>query len=269
MPNNNNQKIGLGEAASRFLVKLSAEEAAASQPEIYRFVRWYGWDRPLSNLTAPEVSNYAEQLSLSDTDYARKLEQIRAFLVHAKKEGWSQTNLSVHLKSKKSKASLSAQVKQGLPEIVTLTRQGFAELEAELAKLKVKRQEIIDEMRRAAADKDFRENAPLDAAREQRGLIEGRIKKLEKTLKLATVINNEPKRTLKINISDTVVLRDPASGEEMTCIIVHSREADPAQGKISNASPIGKALIGRSEGESVEVTVPAGKLRYQIKRIVR
>ncbi len=261
--------ITLGEAASHFLAKLSTEEAAASQGEVYRFVRWYGGDRSLTSLTAPEVANYAEQLSSSDTDYGRKLELIRAFLAHVKKEGWSQTNLATHLKSKKGKAALSARAQRGLPETISLTQQGYTELGAELANLKIKRQGVIDEVRRAAADKDFRENAPLDAAREQRSLIEGRIKELEATLKLATVINNKPKPTLKIGISDSVVLCDLASGEEMTCVIVHPREADAAQGKISNASPLGKAIIGRSEGEVIELTAPAGKVRFQIKRIVR
>ena len=264
-----NQNPSLSEAASRFLANLPAEEREISQQAVYRFVRWYGWERPFAGLTAPEVANYAERLSLSDTDYIKKLELIRAFLVYAKKAGWSSTNLAVHLKTKKGKTRLQSSVRQDLSETISLTPQGYAELEAELAALRSKRPQAIDEMRRAAADKDFSENAPLDAAKEQRGQLEGRIKELEEALKSATVIGEKQKKTLKVSIGDSIVLCDLASGEELRYMIVHPREVDPTTGKISSASPIGKAVIGRGQGEVVEVTAPAGKLRYQIKQVER
>ena len=267
MVNSDSQNPSLGEAAGLFLARLSSKEREASQTEVYKFVRWYGWERPLAGLTAPEVANYAERLSLSDTDYAKKLELIHAFLTYAKKAGWSKTNLANHLKAKKVKAGSLPSVRQGLPEAVTLTQQGYAELEAELAELKRKRPQLIEEVRRAAADKDFRENAPLAAAREQRGHLEGRIRELEETLKAASIISGDEKSGLKANIGDSIVLCDLTSGEELDYMIVDPKEVDPTQGKISIASPLGKALIGRGEGEIAEVTVPAGKLRYQIKRV--
>jgi len=267
MVNSGSQNPSLGEAAGRFLAKLSPGERETSQQEIYKFVRWYGWERPFAGLTAPEVANYAEQLSLSDTDYTRKLELIRAFLIYVKKEGWSKPNLAAHLKAKKVKTGTQPLARQGLPETIPLTKHGHAELEAELATLKSKRPQLIEEMRRAAADKDFRENAPLAAAREQRGHLEGRIRELEETLKAATIINKEQKSTAKVSIGDSLVLCDLASGEELRYMIVNPREVDPTQGKISSASPLGKALIGRGEGEIVEIAAPVGKLRYQIKQV--
>jgi len=267
MANGGSQNPSLGEAASLFLAKLSPEERGISQTEVYKFVRWYGWERPLAGLSAPEVANYAERLSLSDTDYARKLELIRAFLTYAKKVGWSKTNLAIHLKAKKGKAGAQSSVRWGLPETVALTQQGYAKMEAELDDLKRKRPQLIEEMRRAAADKDFRENAPLAAAREQRGHLEGRIRELEETLKAATTVNGEQKSGLKVTIGVRIVLGDLTSGEELHYMLVDPREVDPTQGKISSVSPLGKALIGRGEGEIVEVAVPAGKLRYQVKHI--
>ena len=261
------QGLSLGEAASRFLASLLPEGREISQQEIYKFVRWYGWERPLAELTPPEVGNYAERLSLSDTDYMRKLELIRAFLVYAKKEGWSKINLATHLKTKKGKTRLQSSVKRGSQQDLSLTQQGYAKLEAELTVLKSKRPQAIDEMRKAAADKDFRENAPLEAARKERGYLEGRIKELEEVLKLATIIDDKQKALLKVNIGDRVILHDLASGEELRYTIVSPREVDPAKGKISNASPIGKAIIGRSQGEVVEAMTPAGKFRYQIKQV--
>jgi transcription elongation factor GreA len=263
-----NQAPGLGEAATRFLAGLSPEEREASQQEVYRFVRWYGRERPLAGLTAPEVANYAERLSLSDTNYTKKLELIRAFLVYAKKEGWSKTSLASQLKAKKSKTLTKSSSRRGVSQAVSLTQQRYDELKAELEVLKGKRLESIDEIRRAAADKDFRENAPLEAARERRGQIEGQIEEVEETLKSAVIIDGKGKKdTLKVGIGDSVVLLDLASGREVRYTIVSPREVDPTQGKISSVSPIGRALIGCSQGEVVEVVAPAGKLRYQISQV--
>lgn len=263
-----NQAWSLGESAVQFLGGLSPRERETSQPEVYKFVRWYGWERPLATLTAPEVASYAEQLSLSDTDYARKLELIRAFLAYAKKEGWSRTNLASHLKTKKAKAGPPV-AGRSLREAISLTRQRYEELEAELADLKGKRHELIDEIRRAAADKDFRENAPLAAAREQRGHVEGRIRELEETLKLATIIEEKREPAFKTGVGDSIILSDLSSGEEVRYMIVDPREVDPSRGKISIASPLGRALLGRRDGEVIEISVPVGKLRYRIQRVER
>ncbi len=262
------RELALGEAASSFLAKLTPEGRAASQPEVNRFVRWFGRERPLAGLTAREVANYAEQLSLSNTDYDRKLELLRAFLVRAKKEGWSPTNFAVHLKPKKVKNSRAVSV-PGLPESVALTRPGHAALNAGLANLKSERLQVTEDIRRAAADKDFRENAPYHAARERKGHIEGRIREIEETLKFAVIIDQEQKASLKAVIGGSVILCDLTSGKELNCMIVHPKEVDPTRGKISSASPIGRAVLGRGEGEVVEVMVPAGKLRYQIKQVKR
>jgi len=263
------QNLSLGEAATRFLASLPSGEEAGVQQEVYRFARWYGWEQAISELTAPEVANYAEHLSLSDADYKKKLKLIQAFLVYAKKEEWIKNNLSTHLKAKKGKAKLQPSFRQSSRETISLTQQGYDALKAELDALKSKRFEAIDEMRRAAADKDFRENAPLEAAREQRGHLEGQIKGLEETLKSAVVIGEKREVALKVSLGDSIILRDLASGEELHYTMVNSQEVDPTKGKISNVSPIGKAIIGRNQGEIIEITVPAGKLRYQIEQVGR
>jgi len=259
--------LRLGDAVAYFLAGLSSDKKEVSQPEINKFVQWYGRERPLASLAAPEIANYAERLSLSDAGYSKKLEIIRTFLTYARKEGWSKANLAIHLKTKKTKASAPASTSQGVRETISLTRQGHAEIEAELAELKIRRLEVIEEVRRAAADKDFRENAPLHAAREQKGHIDGRIRDLEETLKSAVIIGEEKGNSLKAGIGDSVVLYDEASAKEMSYMIVHPKEVDPSKGKISSESPIGKAIVGKSEGTLVEIAVPAGKLRYRIKQV--
>ncbi len=267
--NSSSKNPSLGEAASSFLSSLPPKEGETSQQAIYGFVRWYGWERLFTGLTAQEVANYAEQLSLSHANYLNNLELIQAFLVYAKKQGWSKTNLAAHLKTKKAKARLPSSARQNLPPATSLTRQGYTELKAELADLKSRRSQAIDEMRMAAADKDFRENAPLEAAREARGHLEGRIRELEEALKSATIIDETQKVALKVSMGDSIVLRDEVSGEELRYTIVSPREVDPIKGKISSNSPIGKAIIGRAQGETVEITAPVGKLRYQLVQIER
>lgn len=269
MVSSDNWSPSLGEAATRFLETLPAGNREASQPEVYKFARWYGWERPFSGLAPPHVASYAEQLSVSDTDYARKLELVRSFLAYAKKAGWSRTNLATHMKTKKGKPTPQPAAGRRLPEAASLTQQRYDELQAELAGLKQRSRQLIDEIKRAAADKDFRENAPLAAAREERGHVEGRIKELEETLKAASIIDDKREPALKTGVGDSIVLADLASGEELRYTIVDPREVDPARGKISIVSPLGKALIGRSDGEIVEIKAPAGKLRYQIKRVER
>lgn len=92
---------------------------------------------------------------------------------------------------------------------------------------------------------------------------------LEETLKSAVIIDEKRQNTLKVGVGDSVVLRDLDSGEELRYTLVSPREVDPVRGKISSASPIGQAIIGGGQGETVEVVAPAGKLRYQIKQIER
>jgi transcription elongation factor GreA len=140
-------------------------------------------------------------------------------------------------------------------------------MEKEMAVLKSKRPQIIDEIRRAAADKDFRENAPLAAAREDLSYLEGRIKKLEEMLKSVVLIDDQPKLIPKAGIGSSILLLDLVSGEELHYTIVSPGEVDPAKGKISNASPIGKAINGRTQGDTIEIKVAVGRLCYKIKQV--
>jgi transcription elongation factor GreA len=268
MVSNRNEIPSLGEAAARFLATLPAEKREASRPEVYKFARWYGWDSSFSSMAPPSVAGYAEQLSASDTDLNEKLGMIRDFLAYGKKSGWSKTNLATHLKAKKAKTSQPA-AKAAQREVITLTQGRYDEIKQELSTLQERSQELVKEIRRAAADKDFRENAPLAAAREERGYVEGRIMELQETLKSTVILEEKKAPTQKTGVGDIIVLTDLNSEAECRYMIVDPREVDVSRGKISIASPMGKALIGRRQGDTVEITAPAGKLRYQIKQIER
>jgi transcription elongation factor GreA len=139
-------------------------------------------------------------------------------------------------------------------------------MKSELADLKRRRIEVTEDIRRAAADKDFRENAPLHAAREQKGHIEGRIKELEEVLKDAVVLGDR-KDSQRVGIGDTILVADVKAGREISYMIVHPKEVDASKGRISSESPIGKAIIGKKAGETFEVSAPAGKLKYTLLKL--
>ena len=214
------QNPTLSEAATSFLATLPPKEGEAGQQAIYGFVRWYGWERPFAELTPREVADYAAQLSSLHTSYLKNVEMARAFLSYARKQGWNKANLAAQLKPKKTKSSLPTSSKGNLPAPTSLTQEGYDKLKAEIAELKVRRPKVIEDMRRAAADKDFRENAPLDAAKEERGYIEGRIMELESILKSATILDEKQKPTPKVSVGNCIVLCDEASGEELRYTIV-------------------------------------------------
>jgi transcription elongation factor GreA len=256
----------LGEAATQFLLTLSSDERLKAQQEVYKFVRWYGEKRPLIGLTIPEVANYAEQITSSTTEVAEKLGIIKNFLTYIHKQGMTRKNLAVHLKSKKTPPK-STSIKRRSHRKVLLTNQGYTDLQAELDSLKKERPRIAEELKKAASDKDFRENAPLEAAREHQGQIEARIRQLESTLKMASLVDEQQAGSREISFGDTAVLRDIASGEQVRYTLVDSSEANAMEGKISVASPMGQALLGNVKGQNVEVKAPAGILHYKIEEI--
>jgi transcription elongation factor GreA len=257
----------LGQIATQFLLTLPSEERLKAQQEVYKFVRWYGEKRPLAGLTIPEVANYAEQITSSTTEVAEKLGVIKTFLAYAHKQGLTRANLAVHLKSKKTPPKSASILKRRSQRKVLLTSQGYADLKTQLTTLKNARPHIAEELQKAAADKDFRENAPLEAAREHQGQVEARIRKLESTLKMATLVDEQQTSGREITFGDTVLLRDLVSGEQASYTLVDASEANPIECKISVASPMGQALLGQMKGQNIEVKAPAGILHYRIEDI--
>ena len=250
----------LAEVANAFLSHLPPAERGKAQAEISKFVRWLGSSRQVKDISPVDVASYGEQIIPSAA------KPLKSFLTYIKKQGFSSINLAPHLRAKKTSLK-TVTVWQSSQVQVTLTAQGHAKLERELADLKNQRAQVIEEMQKAAADKDFRENAPLAAAREQKSHLDGRIKELESTLNQAKIIK-EDRDTSRAKLGDTVVLRDSSSGKEFSYTLVDPREANPATGKLSVASPLGKAIVGKEGGQTVEVVAPAGTFRCRIENVL-
>ncbi|MBI3969005.1 MAG: transcription elongation factor GreA [Chloroflexi bacterium] len=155
------------------------------------------------------------------------------------------------------------------PSPTLLTHEGHAKLKAELDDLiNNARPQIAQQLLEARAAGDIRENAPYDAAKQQQALVEARIRELQRVLANAEIISDAHTGT-KVTLGTTVVLHDVDHDEEIRYQIVNTSEANPRLGKISSASPVGRAILDRGEGDVVEVTAPAGTLRYRIERIER
>ena len=146
-----------------------------------------------------------------------------------------------------------------------LTYEGLKALEDELHELKVnRRREVAQKIKEAREQGDLSENAEYDAAKEEQRDIELRIEEIDKILKNAEVVDDNDGDSSVINVGCTVTIKDLEFNEEMEYKIVGSTEADSLKGKISNESPVGKALIGAQKGDTVELDTPAGINKYEI-----
>lgn len=151
-----------------------------------------------------------------------------------------------------------------------LTPEGYEKLRKELEQLKtVKRKQLSKAIGEARSHGDISENAEYDAAKEAQGLNEKKIAELEANLSGAEILDNENISKDEVLIGATVKLKDLKSGEELDYMLVAEEEADYSQNKISVTSPVGSGLVNHKRGETVEIKVPAGVLKYKILDITR
>lgn len=151
---------------------------------------------------------------------------------------------------------------------IVLTYEGLKKLEEELEFLKsVKRREVADRIKQALTFGDISENSEYDEAKNEQAHVEGRIVQLETMLKNARVIDEDDVSTEKVGIGSKVKILDLEYNEEVEYHIVGSTEADPGKYKISNESPVGRALIGKKKGNMVEVVAPDGIIKFKILKI--
>ncbi|MCP4362103.1 MAG: transcription elongation factor GreA [Chloroflexi bacterium] len=152
-------------------------------------------------------------------------------------------------------------------DVVYLTAEGLQQINEELAYLKnVKRDELAGKLQAAIAQGDLKENADYHAAKEEQGFTEGRVRDLEDTLRRAEIIKeNGPSD--KVRVGSTVTVVEEGFDEEETYYIVGAHEADPTNGRISNESPIGHALLGAKKGQVVSAKTPGGQISFQIQSI--
>jgi transcription elongation factor GreA len=259
----------LEDAVGQYAASLTPSSWAAAQLEVNRFVE----DQPHGALAAQvrpsHIEEYAaRKLGPSSPDVSKKASQVRAFLKFLYDEGFADVPLAPHLRLKKSGKSTVSSRSGGRkePETVELTAEGIEALNSERESLIAQRPEIREAIRVAMLDKDFRENSPLDAAKDRQGHVEARIREIEATLRMAVEADGSA-HSGRVRVGTTVTVTRLDDGQVKKYAIVGPTEANAADGKISSVSPVGKAFLNCRVGEEVAVEAPRGTQRFRIDDI--
>jgi len=150
---------------------------------------------------------------------------------------------------------------------IPISVEGYKRLEKELEDLKKERPAVIQAIKEAREEGDLRENAGYDAARERQGMLEARISHIESRMIRFEVIDIDTLQGEKAIFGATVTLEDMESGEQKTYTLLGPDEADHTKGTISIESPVGRALLGKQEGDEISVQVPKGRVEYEIMAV--
>lgn len=258
------ERITASEALTHFENSLEGEpeKARAEVPVVARFIAFLGDDREMSEVTAADVSRYVREQKAASPE---QVEPLRAFLAYASRLAFTEENLvpALHLgpsaggaRGQRASAELGGNAYH-------VTLEGLKRLEQQLEEEKSRRPEIAQKLHDAMQDKDFRENAPLDAARDEQAHLEARIRDLESRLRNAVIIDEESKRG-RANVGSVVKLLNLKSNKEQVVTLVSPTEVDPSNGKISVASPMGVAVMNHSVGDEVTVNAPSGAIAFRV-----
>jgi transcription elongation factor GreA len=259
----------LSQVIGTYLSSLPQDRRETTARELSRFSRWIGPDTAVDQISPVDVDRYQEQFSESTVDINSRLEPLKTFLTSLKTRKLTAINLGAQIRLKRPPTRKRASdANQDEPESIRVTEEGYANLSAELENLEnVVRPEVTQDLQRAAADKDFRENAPYDAAKQKLSQVQGRINQIRATLAAASIYTAQGSDVVDLGM--IVTLHSLDDNEEMTYTIVGAGEVSAREGKISLQSPIGKALAEHRAGDVVHVETPAGTHNYRIERIER
>ncbi len=272
----------LTDALSQFVLEKknsrSAKVSMDGHQEIIRFIEWYGRDRKMGDLAPSLVEDYAKEFAQRGADAQKKLLPLKAFLLFMHKREWTELNLSTHLRAIRSRKTAGSRQAGGALNAANgprLSEEGYNRLVAELEGFREERVRVVEDIKRAMADKDYRENAPLDAAKERQGFVEAKIRELESELTNAQILSKTGEETdksrenvvLRAVVGSSITVKDVDTKRIINYTLVDKREADIAAGKISTVSPVGQALLDRAVGDEVEIIVPKGTMRYLVEKI--
>tara|TARA_B100001964_G_scaffold6737_1_gene7357 strand:- start:1185 stop:2024 length:840 start_codon:yes stop_codon:yes gene_type:complete len=263
------EALSLNKAFQTYVRQMPQETKKAAQPEIAKFVRWLGGERLISSIVPSEIGEYNEIFGAKTAtrDATERLSAVKLFLTFLKKKEHIDINLAQHLRLRKSRVTaskLSASPNQ--TRSIRLTQSGYNEMKKQLSQLQNERVRIVEDIQRAAADGDVRENAPLEAAREAQGMAVGKIQEIEATLKVAVIIDAKNEDRDQVHIGSKFELTDTTSTKIYKYQLVEPNEANPLASKISILSPVGSAILGHKLGDEIKVKTPRGEQVYKISK---
>ena len=252
------------EAFTKDSKTLSTQKKKAAQTEISRFVRHLGSDRSIRTIIPSEIGEYSNDFvkRTAQTEH-EKIKSVKKFLAFLVNNQYTNANLSQHLRLRRSRRTRA--LKSIATKSVNLTQSGYDGMKVQLSQLQKERIRLTGEIERAAADGDVRENAPLEAARENQAMVMSKMRDIESTLKIAEIIDSKTNDT-RVQVGSKVSLVQSESGMKLDYQLVEPREASPLHKKISIQSPVGEAILGRRVGDEVTVNTPAGQQTYKVEK---
>jgi len=262
--------LSLNKAFQIYVRQMPKDTKKAAQPEIAKFVRWVGPARLIDTIIPSEIGEYNEIFGAKTAtrDATERLSAVKLFLTFLKKKDHIEVNLAQHLRLRKSRTAASKVISMvDSTRSISLTQSGYNEMTKQLTSLNEERVKIVEDIQRAAADGDVRENAPLEAAREAQGMTIGKIQELEATLKVAVIIDAKSQASGRVHIGSKIELTETTSNKTVKYQLVEPNEANPLASKISIVSPVGSAILGHKLGENVKVKTPRGQQVYKISKI--
>lgn len=269
------------EAVTQFLANLPQENKASYEGELNKFMRWFGGDRNVSEITARDVESYQEDITTQrGANTERRLRPIKEFLAFSYSQKWLYENVSKYIRlkrvagtSRRTTASAAAAAAAAAPlqeQREQITREGYEQLKEELSHLiTVERPSVSAAILEARRDRDIRENAGFAAAKEHQSHIETRIQQLQQQLANVDIIGEDGVKAdrSRVMIGATVTMRELDTDDVVEYTLVSPMEASVRTGKISVASPVGKALLDSRLGDEVDVEAPVGTIKYRIEKI--
>lgn len=255
----------MSDAARQFGQSLPPAKHTDGQ-EALRFARWFGEERPATDLRPADLEAYVESFGAHSPNAVNRADALKGFLSYAHKQKILPERMVSHVRVRRAQSKTRGAAKDPTAAL-ELTADGKATLEKELEDLKAQRPEIAAELRAARADGDVRENAPLEAARETQGQVEARIRELEGMLRHVVVAEESTSAADAARIGSSIVIANLATGTKMTYQLVNAAEARPGTGRLSIDSPVGAAVLGRRPGEEVSVSAPSGLVRFRLESI--
>lgn len=266
-----NGAVTLGQAFQEYLDSLKPEIRHRNGVYVRKYVEFAGHDLWLASLTGSHVENYREtQIQPTDPAAPDRVAALKDWFQFLKKRGYTDGNFGIFIRVKKSggrTARASANQVRLAQETIEMTAEGVEALRKELEELTSQHPAIIKAIQEAREDKDFRENSPLEAAREALAFNEQRRREIEAALKRAVIADKQVADVSAVGSTITVTRLDNDSSN--TWKLVGPREANARDQKISVESPVGKALIGRRPGDSVTVETPSGSLDFRVERVAQ
>jgi transcription elongation factor GreA len=260
----------LGDAFNEYVKSLKPDLRQSHFSYVSRFIDFAGHETLTAAITGARVESFAESnIKASDPSAADRVAALKNWFQYLKKRNYTTANYGINVRLRRSTGSrpTSANAVRINEVPIEMTAEGIETLKKDLDELTAIVPQLVTEISKAREDKDFRENSPLEAAREALAYNESQRRQLEATLKRAVVVNRKLDDNCAVGSMVTVTRLD--DGRQFVYRLVGAREANAREMKISVESPVGRQLLGRRAGDQVSVEAPSGTIGFRVDEVAQ